>query len=128
MEKLFEIDVTINGSQSVRGSTRDICMIFFSGEASGKYFSGKVIGTGTDTQNIMGDGSVFLSARYMLEGTDIDGKSCRIFKENNGSHEKGFLPKIVTDSKALSVFEEMPLRAEITGTEKGVIVSVSACR
>ena len=54
----------------------------------------------------------------------IDEKNCRCFIENNGSFDDGFIPKIVTDSPALSKFEEAELKAEIETRENGVIVSI----
>ena len=62
--------------------------------------------------------------RYILEGKDIDGKDCRCFIENSGSFDEGFIPKIVTDSLALSEFEGAELKAEIRTKENGVIVSI----
>lgn len=54
----------------------------------------------------------------------IDEKNCRCFIENNGSFNDGFIPKIVTDSPALSEFEGAKLKAEIEPKENGVIVSI----
>lgn len=126
MTKLFDIFVNISSTICVEGATQDICMITFIGEAKGRYFNGKLIGTGIDTQFISKDKHTRLSARYMLEGKDIDGNSCRCFIENNGSFEDGFIPKIVTDSPALSEFESAELKAEILIGENAVTVSVFA--
>lgn len=124
MEKLFDIYVEITDTIGVKGKLHDICMISFTGRAVGPYFNGKVIGTGVDTQCISKEDHMILSARYMLEGKDIDGKECRCFIENNGSFDDGFIPKIVTDSLSLSEFEGAKLRAEIVSKENGVIVSI----
>lgn len=124
MIKLFDVYVDITDTISVKGKLQDICMLSFTGEVIGRYFNGKVIGTGVDTQNISKDGRMLLSARYILEGTDIDGKDCRCFIENNGSFDDGFIPEIVTDSPALSEFEGVTLKAEIKTKENGVIVSI----
>ena len=124
MIKLFDVYVDITNTIGVKGKLHDICMLSFTGEVRGRYFNGKVIGTGVDTQNISKDGHLILSARYMLEGTDIDGKDCRCFIENNGSFDDGFIPEIVTDSPALSEFEGVTLKAEIETKENGVIVSI----
>ena len=45
---------------------------------------------------------MILSARYMLEGQDIDRKECRYYIENSGIFNDGGVPKIVTDSLVLS--------------------------
>lgn len=101
-ELLMEIRVRCDGPVSVKGTEKQIVMIPFTGEASGPYFNGRVVGTGVDTQTIGKDGKAFLSARYMLEGDDAAGSSCRIFVENQGSWETGFTPKVVTDSPLLA--------------------------
>lgn len=99
-------------------------MVSFNGSVMGKYFNGQVLGSGTDTQFAYKDGRVLLSARYLLQGTDIDGQSCRVFIENNGSFEDGFTPRLVTDIKALSEFEDTPLYAEIISTQNELTVAV----
>lgn len=124
MIKLFDVYVDIIDTISVKGKLRDVCMLSFTGKVSGRYFNGKVIGTGVDTQFSSKDKHWILSARYMLEGKDIDGNECRCFIENNGGFDIGFIPKIVTDSPALAEFEEAELKAEIAAKENGVIVSI----
>lgn len=126
MKKLFEVQTKAEKFLTVCGGTSDVSMIMFSGTASGEYFNGKVLGTGVDTQKVPKDGIGYLSARYMLEGTDINGEKCKLFVENNGTMEDGFRPLIVTDSKALSWLETTELSAEIVGSESGVRVSVFA--
>ena len=66
-----------------------------------------------------------LSARYILEGTDRNGKECRIFIENNGTADKeGRIeytkPKIITDSESLGWMETADLTGTITPWDKGV--------
>ncbi|MDE7288570.1 MAG: DUF3237 family protein [Oscillospiraceae bacterium] len=124
MIKLFDVYVDIIDTISVKGKLRDVCMLSFTGKVSGRYFNGKVIGTGVDTQYLSKDNRALLSARYMLEGKDIEGNECRCFIENNGSFDNGFVPKIVNDSQALAKFEEAELKAEIAAKENGVIVSI----
>lgn len=125
MEKLFEIKVRTGAPAAVKGASAEVCLLPFTGEATGKYFSGNIVGTGVDTQKTV-CGKTFLSARYMLEGTDIDGSFCRIFIENNGDFESGFSPSLITDSKALSKFETSKLKAEISPFDGGVLVSIFA--
>lgn len=124
MEELFKIRVTIEDAISLNGSTADVCMIAFSGIAEGTYFNGKTIGSGVDTQKCRKGEEAHLSARYMLEGEDWMGQRCRIFIENNGSGSTGYVPKIVTDSKALASLETEPLSAEIEAWEHGVLISI----
>ena len=122
---LLVIDVACDAPLTVRGNTRDIAVIPFGGTASGPYFHGGITGPGVDTQRIGKDGAAVLSARYMLEGEDADGRPCRIFIENNGSFEAGFRPTVVTDSPLLAEWEQLPLAATVTGIPGGVQVRIS---
>ena len=123
-ELLMEIRVTCYEPVSVEGKNKKIVMIPFGGEASGEYFNGKVVGTGVDTQKIDPDGKVFLSARYMLEGTDAAGNACRIFVENQGGWDTGFTPAIVTDSPLLAGWETADLYATAEGIPEGVMIRI----
>ena len=123
-ELLMEIRVTCLEPVSVDGVNRKIVMIPFTGEASGPYFKGSVIGTGTDTQKIEKDGSFMLSARSMLEGTDSDGKACRVFIENQGNWTAGLTPTVVTDSPLLAWWETARLYATADGIPEGVLIRI----
>ncbi|MDE6594036.1 MAG: DUF3237 domain-containing protein [Oscillospiraceae bacterium] len=67
MIKLFDVYVDIIDTISVKGKLHDVSMLSFTGKVSGRYFNGKVIGTGVDTQYLSKDKHAILSARYMLE-------------------------------------------------------------
>ena len=121
---LMEIRVKCEQAVSVKGKTKSIAMIPFTGETEGKYFTGKVIGAGVDTQKIDPQGKAVLSARYMLEGTDYGGNPCRIFIENQGSWQEGFTPRIVTDSSLLKELETAELTATVDGIPGGVLVRI----
>ncbi len=123
-ELLMEIRVECGEAASVRGQETTIVMIPFTGTTEGPYFCGKTVGTGVDTQRIGEDGIARLSARYMLEGTDKSGQSCRIFIENQGSFDTGFTPTVVTDSALLSDWETAALRATVDVVPGGVAVRV----
>ena len=123
-EMLMEIRVRCSEPVSVKGSGKQIVMIPFTGEASGPYFTGQVIGTGVDTQTIGKDGKASLSARYMLEGTDSAGNACRIFIENQGTWETGFTPTVVTDSPLLAGWETAALSADVEGIPEGVMIRI----
>ena len=129
-ELILQIDVTCTGAEAVDGHLKKVVMVDFNGTTEGKYFTGKVIGTGVDTQKYPKDsngnfieGAGTLSARYMLEGKDYTGQSCRIFVENNAGPD-GWIPTITTDSNALSAWENEKLRSSVDPTEKGVLVSI----
>jgi hypothetical protein len=121
---LLQIEVRCEEPLRLVGSKRDITMIPFTGEASGPYFKGHIIGPGVDTQKIGKNGTMCLSARYMLEGQDFGGTSCRIFIENQGVWGKGFVPTVVTDSPLLADWETADLYAEVSGIPGGVLVKV----
>ena len=121
---LLEIRVACGEALSVKGRQMSVVMIPFTGVSEGPYFFGKTLGTGVDTQKIGKDGSFLLSARYMLEGTDAAGNACRIFIENQGNEQEGFVPRIVTDSPVLKHWEETELYSAIEGIPGGVMVRV----
>ena len=121
---LLEIRVACGEALTVKGQEMTIVMIPFTGVSSGPFFFGKTLGTGVDTQKIGRDGSFLLSARYMLEGEDCEGNACRIFIENRGNEQEGFIPRIVTDSPVLKSWEEMALYSTIEGIPGGVTVRI----
>ena len=123
-ELILQIKVVCEEALTVKGHTRDIVMIPFSGTATGPDFTGKIIGPGVDTQKIVQNGTPALSARYMLEGTDKAGNACRIFIENEGNWGGEFHPLIVTDSPVLKDWETARLRDTVEGIPGGVMVSV----
>ncbi|MBR3334416.1 MAG: DUF3237 family protein [Clostridia bacterium] len=121
---LLEIRVACDEPLTVRGQETTVVMIPFTGVSDGPYFFGKTIGTGVDTQKIGTDGSFHLSARYMLEGKDCSGNACRIFIENQGNEQEGFVPRIVTDSPVLKAWESTELYSTIEGIPGGVMVRI----
>ena len=121
---LLEITVSCQEPVSVKGQRTTVIMIPFTGTADGPFFKGRTAGTGVDTQKIGPDGRFLLSARYMLEGTDAAGNACRIFVENQGNEQEGFVPRIVTDSPVLKHWEDAELYSTIEGIPGGVMVRV----
>ena len=91
---LMEVRVKCEEPLKVTGAKTDIVMIPFTGEATGPYFTGHIIGTGVDTQKIEKGGIPFLSARYMLEGKDYGNTPCKMFIENQGAWGGKFVPSI----------------------------------
>ena len=122
-ELLLEIHVTCREAVSVEGGSRKIVMVPFDGQAEGPLFTGRIIGTGVDTQTIE-NGGITLSARYMMEGKDAEGNPCRIFVENQGNGKSGFHPMIVTDSALLREWETAELSATVEGAPGGVTVRI----
>ena len=127
MEKeiLLEIRVQCQEPMVVKGQTRDIVMIPFTGEAKGPKFRGTIMGSAVDTQKIPKGGEPFLSARYLIRGQDSEGNDCQVFIENEGSGSSGFHPTIVTDSPLLGSWETMKLSAELEGISGGVLIRIT---
>jgi hypothetical protein len=132
-EEVLTVHVKIEKTIEMKSDkVDDVLMIMFNGSVDGKYFNGEVLPGGIDTQVIgkFGDRHT-LSARYMLEGKDYTGESCKIFIENNGnSNEKAkdapfkTYPKIITNSKALEFLNYDLLVGEGIGTESGVDIKI----
>jgi hypothetical protein len=125
MEVILIINVVLTKeSLYLKGKEMGICMLPFTGTAEGPYFKGQILGEGIDTQRIYPDGRMNLSARYMLEGTDYKGNSCRIFIENEGEALDSCIPQIVTDSEDLQFLSDSKLTSVVTPTEQGVEVKI----
>ncbi|WP_340030323.1 DUF3237 domain-containing protein [Paenibacillus sp. FSL K6-1122] len=133
LEELFTVHVNIEKSFDLQNSEDDsVVMITFTGSVTGKYFEGIVLGGGVDTQIIGKNGDPHtLSARYMLQGTDNTGHSCKIYIENNGNIDKTLKtslfrtsPKMITDSKALSFLNRETLIGEGHPTESGIDIKI----
>lgn len=125
MELIMTVHVILaKDIYSVKGKEMDICMLPFTGSVEGKYFNGKIIGEGVDTQKIDHNGTARLSARYMMEGTDFNGNKCRVFVENNGESLDKCIPMIVTDSEDLQFLSKANLSAVVVPNEQGVDVKI----
>ncbi len=122
-ELIITINVTTYNAQMLERSNSRVVMIPFSAEAEGKYFNGKTVVNGVDTQITSADG-FSLSARYMLEGTDRNGNKCRLFIENNGTSLDNCVPKIYSDSEDLAFLENAELTASAECVENGVVVRI----
>ena len=123
---VLEIEVDIDETIEVKGSTGKATMIKFHGQCNCENFKGKILPGGIDTQKQIGNQAVQLSARYVLEGTDNTGTFCRIFIENNGSFSENngrTKPIIFTDSYALKWLETANLYGTIGGRAGGVLIS-----
>lgn len=120
---LLTIDVKCLDAVSVEGHSQTVVLVPFTGKAKGDFFNGEIIGSAVDTQRYKKDGTNSLSARYMIEGVDFEGKKCKVFVENNVSGES-WKPSIVTDSEVLKDWESSNLRSTVEGVDGGVIVKI----
>lgn len=126
--EILKLHINITGGNTVKSAKGQINMVMFDGWCEG-VFNGKIMAGGVDTQvfPVNPDKPGTLSARYMLEGTDPEGKACRMFIENNGISEKDGIsttPKIFTDSENLRYLEEADLYGTVEGQENGVLITI----
>ena len=102
-------------------------MLLFNGECKGEYFNGTIMNGGVDTQMIYTDGTGTLSARYIVEGHDYKGNTCRLFIDNNakiGESENATVPKIITDSQELKWLESANLVGRIENEDGQLIIVI----
>ncbi len=129
MKEILTINVNLTDIYEVKGKTAEAVMINFGGDAKSEFFEGVILPGGVDAQKEFYPERRTLSARYILEGKDMEGEKCRIFIENNGTaDENKFVhettPRIVTDSKALSWMETATLKGTLEPKEGGVIIHI----
>ena len=128
MREILTVNVSLDDVMEVKGNAGSACMVMFSGTADGPYFRGKILPHGVDTQMRTDGRPMTLSARYILEGTDDQGKACRIFIENNGTEDSDHVirtrPVIITDSASLAWMEHAELHGTVEGTADGVIIHI----
>ena len=133
MREILRIHVLCTQTERVCGGSGTAAMVFFEGEAESSYFRGRVLPSGCDTQQIT-EKLFQLSARYILEGMDAEGRPCRIFVENNGEVREppadGVThthPTVLTDSPALQWLERAKLSGTATGEgENRVLIQIYA--
>ena len=122
-ELIFSINVSLEQSASFKGQASSVTMIPFSAKTEGKYFTGKTIFNGCDTQ-ISDKNGFSLSARYMLVGQDYTGQDCSVFIENKGSSLENCIPRIITNSQALAFLESAELYSVVEPQPDGMCVTV----
>ena len=108
---ILEVHVETNpeGTVMLTSEIGSVKMIPFKGTVTGPIFNGIVAPCGVDTQITNQTEVRHMSARYMLTGTDRDGRDCHIYVENNGWFTDGArptpfrtVPTFITDSPALA--------------------------
>ncbi len=112
---VLDIHVTFNRGPSVslKGENAEVLMIPFDGTVKGEIFNGIVEPCGVDTQILNAVKIRHMSARYMLTGTDCEGKEAHIYVENNAWFDESVekapgpfhtVPTFYTDSAALAAY------------------------
>lgn len=108
---ILEVHVETNpeGTVMLTSEIGSVKMIPFKGTVTGPIFNGIVEPCGVDTQITNQNEVRHMSARYMLTGTDRDGRDCHIYVENNGWFTDGArptpfrtVPTFITASPALA--------------------------
>ncbi|MCR4636768.1 MAG: DUF3237 family protein [Butyrivibrio sp.] len=129
--EILTIDVLLKEFNEVKGHKGEALMILFDGYCHSEIFDGVILNGGVDTQRQdAGSNLRTLSARYILQGKDFEGKECRIFIENNGTSDGGRFtttPKILTDSEALKELEDTDLVGSISGTDEEGHIQIHIC-
>ena len=129
--EILTIDVLLKEFNEVKGHKGEALMILFDGYCHSEIFDGVILNGGVDTQKQdAGSNLRTLSARYILQGKDFEGKECRIFIENNGMSDGGRFattPKILTDSEALKELEDTELVGSISSTDEEGHIQIHIC-
>ena len=127
MREILRIHININKIHELKAGDKTLRMVLFDGYCDSDLFKGNIMDGGCDMQ-LIGDHTQ-MSARYMLEGTDCEGKPCKLFIENNNAGDGEAAetkPVIYTDSDALKWLETAELSGRIIQGEKLMIKIYSA--
>ncbi len=88
MTEVLMIEVQITTTSAMEREEGNVSLVCFTGSCHCRNFCGEIMEGGVDTQVGKSDGTVTLSARYLLDGADCDRKPCRIYVENNAIAKK----------------------------------------
>ena len=126
---IIKLVIHVDEEIKVESEKASANMLLFHGEADSPYFKGKVRNGGVDTQIQYKGQMKHLSARYILDGIDNEGKTCKIFIENNGEIDDQMMPfvtkpTVITDSEALKWMEDAKLCGYVTFEEGQLIIRI----
>lgn len=131
MKEILKVHVILDQVINVNGMSAQATMILFHGTFSGACGEGIILPGGVDTQ-IEKNGEVrTMSARYVLEGTDPEGKKYHLFVENNGICRPDApmvtKPVIYTDRSELQWIEDMKLEGTVEPAgENQVLITIGS--
>lgn len=130
MAEVLRVHVRLTGCEELTSGTRAVRLLPFDGTAEGSGFKGVILPGGVDTQIDFAPGQGTLSARYMLDGTDAEGKACRVFIDNGAVTRAGretvTRPRILTDSASLKWLESAALTGRIEAAEGRLDIVISS--
>lgn len=115
--ELFTFTIGIGASDEVKGADGvTSSMINFTCTSDCDAFKGRGVSNFVDTRMQFPGQVQTLSARYIMEGTDEDGKECKIYVENNGIDNNGMVtePIIITDNPKWAFVETAPLHGTVS--------------
>ncbi|MCR5796539.1 MAG: family 43 glycosylhydrolase [Eubacterium sp.] len=127
--KIVCLNLNVLKKTSLKGHSEDVELISVSGESSTEYFKGKIKNETTIVKKIEHGNIRNLDARFILEGEDNTGKSCKIFLEINGISREisdKFEARITTDSDELQWVTNAELACEIENNGDEIIIKISA--
>ncbi|MBQ4156992.1 MAG: DUF3237 family protein [Clostridia bacterium] len=126
MKRIFTVHVHIRDTHTLKSELGQINMIVFDGYADAPFFKGEILSGACDTQKYLSGQPGTLSARYMLKGTDDEGKETTLFIENNARLNSDgrwqTVPWIMTDNPRLQWLSQLQMKGEIEGTDGGVLI------
>jgi len=120
-KELFTFDINVGGAgfDNVQGADGAMGMfIGFTCSSNTRQFKGKGLDNFIDTRMQFRGQVQTLSARYILEGKDDEGRNCRVYIENNGIDNNGMTtePIIITDNPKWAWIERAPLHGDTSMT------------
>ena len=118
-KEIFTFDINVGGAgfDNVSGADQAMAMMIgFTCSSNTRDFKGKGLDNFIDTRMQFRGQAQTLSARYILEGTDGDGRKCKVYIENNGIDANGINtePIIITDNPKWAWIEYAPLHGDST--------------
>ncbi len=128
--RLFTLHINCFDSYEVKetGTGRTIRQVLFDGEAEGNVFNGRILPGGVDTQVVESSGEGTLSARYILEGKDADGRPCKMYIDNRGRlSENVTYPTIASDSAVIEKLKNSPLVGYKESDDDGFRIVIYQC-
>lgn len=114
--ELFRVKLKDTEVETVNGNTCKVDMQFFNGTAEGTYFNGKVLSESCDIKKSFKDGKISHCYRYVLSGKDADGKTTKIFVEDNGTEADGKViskPIFITNNKNFAWIETSDIQGRM---------------
>lgn len=128
--EVLRIKVKVDGCHELASKPRGARLLPFSGSCESPLFHGTILPGGVDAQVDAAPGQGSLSARYMLEGTDAEGKPCRLYIDNSAVTREGVdtvtHPRVMTDSAALKWLETASLQGRIESKDGHLEIVISS--